>query len=289
MNANARKVYRIGVVFGVAYAVAAALPCVAGETTTALDTVTVQAQSVPPDSSSPGDKDKDKDKGKKKSKAAPAEENIGFFSGLALGAVAGGPIGAVAGGITGALLGEHYHKQKVANQELAVSLAGSNADKAKLTQNVLELDGSLQATQMQQVALAASLDHARELTVNIAFRTGDAHLTSEDIDQLTTLGQLAGSLPGVKIQVSGHADPRGPEDYNKTLSQDRAESVAAVLENSGLKKDRIVIEALGASGASDTGNLDDYAFQRRVSVKLMGESSVAAAAQPAAVTVASAE
>ena len=125
--------------------------------------------------------------------------------------------------------------------------------------------------------------------VNIAFRTGDAHLTSEDIDQLTTLGQLAGSLPGVKIQVSGHADPRGPEDYNKTLSQDRAESVAAVLENSGLKKDRIVIEALGASGASDTGNLDDYAFQRRVSVKLMGESSVAAAAQPAAVTVASAE
>ena len=51
---------------------------------------------------------------KKPGKSAPAEENIGFFSGVAIGAVAGGPIGAVAGGITGALLGEHYHKQKVA-------------------------------------------------------------------------------------------------------------------------------------------------------------------------------
>jgi outer membrane protein OmpA-like peptidoglycan-associated protein len=287
MNANARKVNRTWVVFGVACAVAAALPCVAGEATPPLDTVTVQGQSIPPDSSSPGDKDKDK--GKKKRNSAPAEENIGFFSGLAIGAVAGGPIGAVAGGITGALLGEHYHKQKVANHELVADLSGSNADKAKLTQTVMDLDGTLQLTQQQQAALAAALDHARDLTLNIAFRTGDANLTTEDIDQLTTLGQLAGSMAGVKIRVSGHTDPRGSEDYNKTLSQDRAESVAAVLENAGLAKDRIVIEALGASGASDTGNLDDYAFQRRVSVKLVGESAVAAAAQPAAVTVASAE
>ena len=276
MNANARKVHRTWVVFGVACAVAAALPCVAGETTTALDTVTVQGQSIPPDSSAPGDKDKDKDKdkGKKKSKAA-AEENIGFFSGLAIGAVAGGPIGAVAGGITGALLGEHYHKQKLANHQLAADLS--------------LLDGTLQLTQQQQAALASSLEHARDLTLNVAFRTGDAHLTTEDIDQLTTLGQLAGSMPGVKIRVSGHADPRGPEDYNKSLSQDRAESVAAVLENAGLAKERIVIEALGASGASETGNLDDYAFQRRVSVRLVGETSVASAAQPAPVTVASAQ
>ncbi len=260
MNANARKVHRTWVVFGVAYAVAAALPCVAGETPAPLDTVTVQGQSIPP---------------AKKGKAAAAEENIGFFSGLAIGAVAGGPIGAVAGGITGALLGEHYHKQKLANHQLAADLS--------------ELDGTLQLTQQQQAAFAISLDHARDLTFNVAFRTGDAHLTTADIDQLTTLGQLAGSMPGVKIHVSGHADPRGPEDYNKSLSQDRAESVAAVLENAGLAKERIVIEALGASGASETGNLDDYAFQRRVSVKLVGEASVASAPQPASVTVASAE
>src|SRR5580700_2648483 len=157
MNANARKVHRIVVGFGVACAVAAALPCLAEDKSAGLDTVTV-----------------------KESKSAPAEENIGLVSGLAIGAVAGGPIGAVAGAITGALLGEHYHKQKVANHELAADLSGSNAEKAKLTQTVMQLDGSL--------------DHARELTVNIAFKTGDTNLTPDDIDQLTTLGQLASSM-----------------------------------------------------------------------------------------------
>jgi outer membrane protein OmpA-like peptidoglycan-associated protein len=246
MNSNKRKVHRTVVVFGVACAVAAALPCVAGDAAQEPETVTVQAQSVPPQVP--------------KSKSAPAEENIGFFSGLAIGAVAGGPIGAVAGGITGALLGEHYHKQKLANHELAASLSGSNADKAKLTQTVMQLD--------------SSLDHARELTLNIAFRTGDAHLSSQDIDQLMTLGQLAGSISGVKIQISGYADPRGDAAYNTALSRERAESVAAVLTNAGLKEDQLVVEAVGAKDAARTGNLDDYAFERRVSVRLIPAAPV---------------
>jgi outer membrane protein OmpA-like peptidoglycan-associated protein len=244
MNANARKVHRTVVGFGLACAVAAALPCVAGDAPVAVDTVTVEAQNIPPEQA------------KKPGKSAAAEENIGFFSGLAIGAVAGGPIGAIAGGITGALLGEHYHKQKVLNHTLAADLSGSNAERAKLTQTVMQLGGSL--------------DNAQRLTVNIAFRTGASKLTVEDIEQLTTLGKLAGSIAGVKIQVSGYADPRGSEQYNQDLSKERAESVAAVLSNAGLGQERIVITALGTNGASKTGNPDDYAFQRRVSVKLLG-------------------
>jgi outer membrane protein OmpA-like peptidoglycan-associated protein len=247
MNANARKVHRIVVGFGVACAMAAALPCVAADAAP-VDTVTV------------------------KSKSAPAEENIGFFSGLAIGAVAGGPVGAVVGGVAGALLGEHYHKQKVANHELAADLSGSNAEKAKLSQTVLQLDGSLA--------------HARELTLNVPFKTGDANLTTDDIDQLTALGQLVNGMDGVKIQISGYADPRGSQEYNTALSKDRAESVAAVLTNAGLDKDRIVIEARGANGASETGNLDDYAFQRRVSVKLLASGEVPDATKSATSTVA---
>ena len=224
-----------------------------------MDTVTVQANSIAPEQA-------------KKPHKAPAEENIGFFSGLAIGAVAGGPVGAIAGGITGALLGEHYHKQKVLNHTLAADLSGSNADKAKLTQTLMQLDGSL--------------DHARELTVNIAFRTGDAQLSADDIAQLTTLGQLAGSMAGVKIQVSGHADPRGAKEYNEALSKDRAESVAAVLSNAGASPDHMVIEALGADSANATGDLDDYAFQRRVSVKLMGSGAEVPVVKPSSTTVA---
>jgi outer membrane protein OmpA-like peptidoglycan-associated protein len=243
MNANARRV-RTMTGAGVACAMAVVLSCGIGAASAA-------------------------DTGDKPRKSAPAEENIGFFSGLAVGAVAGGPIGAVAGGITGALLGEHYHKQKALNRQLATDLSGSNAGKAQM---------------------AAALDHARDLTLNIAFRTGDATLTPADIDRLTALAQLAGGLVDVKIQVSGYADPRGAAEYNLGLSKERAESVAAALAKSGLDKDRIVTEAFGANGATANGDLDGYAFQRRVSVRLVsGTTAVAGVAGPAATTVAQAE
>jgi outer membrane protein OmpA-like peptidoglycan-associated protein len=247
MNVNARKVHRTVVGFGIACAVAAALPCVAGEAPPVTDTVSVEAKQMPPEQV------------KKTGKSAPAEENIGFISGLVIGAVTGGPIGAVAGGITGALMGEHYHKQKALNKALAADLSGSNAERAKLTQTVLQLDGSM--------------DHARDLTLNIAFRTGDAKLTPDDIDQLTTLGRLASGMADIKIKVSGHADPRGAKEYNTALSKERAESVATVLANAGMNPERIVIEALGADGDGAPRDLDTYAFQRRVSVKLMPEAA----------------
>jgi outer membrane protein OmpA-like peptidoglycan-associated protein len=253
MTSHARKVRGTVVVFGVACAVAAALPCVAGDTPAVTDTVVVHSKST----------------------SAPAEENIGFVSGLAIGAVAGGPVGAMVGGIAGALMGEHYHKQKVANHELAADLSGSNAEKAKLTQTVMQLD--------------SSLDHARELTLNIAFRTGDAHLTADDVEQLTTLGLLANSISGVKIQVSGYADPRGSAQFNAALSKQRAESVAAVLMDAGLAQDRIDISAQGATGASATGDLDGYAFQRRVSVKLLGAPAAGEGGEKSAGTVAQVE
>ena len=48
MNANARKVHRIMVGFGVACAVAAALPCVAEDAPAVVEKVTVEARSIPP-------------------------------------------------------------------------------------------------------------------------------------------------------------------------------------------------------------------------------------------------
>ncbi len=254
MNANARKGHRTVVGFGLACAVAAALPCLAGEAPAVVDTVNVEAKQIPPEPA------------KKPGKSAPAEENIGFVSGLAIGAVAGGPVGAIAGGITGALLGEHYHKQKALNHALAADLSGSNAERAKLTQTVMQLDGSL--------------GHARELTLNIAFRTGESKLTADDIDQLTTVGQLASGMTDIKVKVSGHADPRGAKDYNTALSKERAEAVAAVLASAGIDPQRMVIEALGAQGDAAVRDLDAFALQRRVTVKLEdGKVATATVAQ----------
>jgi outer membrane protein OmpA-like peptidoglycan-associated protein len=49
------------------------------------------------------------------------------------------------------------------------------------------------------------------------------------------------------ISVEGHADERGPEDFNKKLSEDRARSVMEFMIKQGISKDRLSSQGFGAS------------------------------------------
>src|ERR1700761_4821316 len=74
--------------------------------------------------------------------AASKQENIGGVTGLAVGAAAGGPIGAIVGAAAGAWIGDRYHKQVAARQEMAANLDKSETDRTRLAQNVSELNGT---------------------------------------------------------------------------------------------------------------------------------------------------
>ena len=76
-------------------------------------------------------------------------------------------------------------------------------------------------------------------------------------------------MPDVKVRVAGYADPRGSDALNDALSQHRAQAVAAVLAGAGLAQDRLIVEAHGKCESTSTpGDLDGYAFDRRVTVRL---------------------
>ncbi len=199
---------------------------------------------------------------KKSSKA----ENIGVMSGLVIGAVAGGPVGAIVGAAGGAFLGDKFNKKDVQNSQLKLSLAKSESEKQKLM-------ADLASTMAQGEKLSEALDDAvnktRDLEAAFAFRTNEASLSADDVARLTKIGSLAGALPEVKVRVSGFADPRGSEKFNAALSKRRAESVAGVLESAGIPMDRIVIEAHGEhESTSSEGDLEGYAFERRVTVRI---------------------
>jgi outer membrane protein OmpA-like peptidoglycan-associated protein len=200
---------------------------------------------------------------------ASKQENIGVVTGLAVGAVAGGPIGAIVGAAAGAWMGDRYHKQVVARNELAANLDKSEGDRTRLAQNVTELNGTLAHEQERGEQLDLALSYTDEVQTDVSFRTNDDSIQTQAMSPLLKLGTLAAALPGAKVRVSGYADPRGSAAVNDSLSKRRAEAVAAVLASAGVSQDRMIVEAHGKSEAMSTdGDVDGYAFDRRVTVRI---------------------
>lgn len=217
---------------------------------------------------------------------ASKQENIGVFTGAAVGAAAGGPIGAMVGIVAGALLGHHYHEQAVANRTLAArnhdltaqngvltaSLGRSEQERGELAGKLGLANESLTAVQTQRAELDRTLQLSDDIETDVGFRTADASINSMQLPALRKIGALAASLPsGTKVRIDGYADPRGAATFNDDLSLRRAEAVALALEKSGCPHDKLVIQAHGsAESTSQQGDLDAYAFDRHVTVRLEG-------------------
>lgn len=197
------------------------------------------------------------------------QSDIGVVTGLAVGAAAGGPFGAVIGAAAGALLGDRYHAQAQSAAAMAKELEHSEAQRAELTQSVAQLDGSLSQSRARGDELAAQLSNTDQLGLDVTFRTADDSVSAQAMSPLLKLGALAASLPQARMAVAGFTDPRGSDAYNDELSLRRAQNVAAVLMSAGVPAERICIEAHGKTEAADAdGDLDSYALERRVTIRL---------------------
>ncbi len=193
----------------------------------------------------------------------------GAVAGLALGAVVAGPVGAVIGAGVGAVIGDRYYRQTQVRAALAQDLGQSEAERTRLTASLVQLDESLSAARARGAQLDRTLQSANELGVDVGFRTDDATLSAQAMAPLLKLGALAASIPGAQLQVAGYADPRGSDAWNDALSLRRAQSVADALALAGVARECIVVEAHGrGESTSAAGDLDGYAFDRRVSVRL---------------------
>jgi outer membrane protein OmpA-like peptidoglycan-associated protein len=196
-------------------------------------------------------------------------EDIGIVTGLAVGAAAGGPIGAVIGAAAGGLMGDRHHKNEV--------------ERARLAANVAELNGSLAQSRTYGAQLEHTLSAVDAVGMDVSFRTDDTEIQVEDMGPLLKLGALAATVPDARLRVVGFADPRGAAAYNEALSQRRAEAVAAALVCGGMSRERLIVEAHGASeSVSAAGDLDAYALDRRVTVRLERGTTAAPAVTAAA-------
>ena len=74
---------------------------------------------------------------------------------------------------------------------------------------------------------------------NIFYDFDKATLRPESTEALDKLVTLLNENPNVTIELSAHTDYRGSAEYNKRLSQRRAESVVSYLTEHGIAADRL--------------------------------------------------
>jgi peptidoglycan-associated lipoprotein len=101
------------------------------------------------------------------------------------------------------------------------------------------------------------------------FAFNSANVREQDRAVLKKLADcfMTGPLKGRALQLVGHADPRGDEEYNVVLGGRRADNVKAAIANAGLTASQIATTSRGALDATGTDEAS-WAKDRRVDVTL---------------------
>ncbi len=83
------------------------------------------------------------------------------------------------------------------------------------------------------------------LVKNVFYAFDSAEITPESSAALDKLAKLLAENPNITIELAAHCDCRGRDDYNLQLSQRRAESVTAYLEEKGIDPARLTAKGYG--------------------------------------------
>jgi outer membrane protein OmpA-like peptidoglycan-associated protein len=149
----------------------------------------------------------------------------------------------------------------------------AEANAAKAEREKAELRDQLR---QQLNSILETRESARGLIVNLSdvlFDTASSNLKAGAREKLAKVAGILLSHRGLKLQVEGHTDSVGSEDYNQRLSENRASSVRTYLVEQG-----IAANSIGTAGFGETTPVasNDTAAgrqqNRRVELIVSGES-----------------
>lgn len=153
------------------------------------------------------------------------------------GTLIGAGIGALLGGIAGNQIGAYMDRQEA---ELRQAIAASEASAISREQDVL-------------IATFRS---------EVMFDFDSATLKPGGQAEIARIAAVLNKYPQTMLQVEGHTDSVGAEDYNQRLSEKRANAVKTALIQQGVYEQRITAIGYGESQPISSDN----AANRRVNI-----------------------
>jgi outer membrane protein OmpA-like peptidoglycan-associated protein len=192
-------------------------------------------------------------------------------------AVKGGVIGGVAGGVVGGVVGD-----KMGNTVLgAIIGAAVGGTAGVLIGNYMDN----QAKEMAQDIDGAKVERIGEgikitFDSGILFGVNSSTLEPAAKSNISKLAVILSRYPNTNILVTGHTDFDGTEQYNQTLSERRAESVANYVKSRGISSSRLSLIGLGeGEPIASNETAEGKKLNRRVEIAIFADEELKDAAE----------
>jgi outer membrane protein OmpA-like peptidoglycan-associated protein len=153
---------------------------------------------------------------------------------------------------------EAAREKAAADQARAAALAQQQAAQAEAAKaQAMAQQAQAETTQLRERlkdqlnSVLATRETQRGLIVNIndvLFDFGKYTLKEGAREKLAKVSGILLAYPGLKVQVEGHTDNIGSDQYNMTLSQHRADAVRDYLVSEGVPQDSVTAVGLGEGG-----------------------------------------
>jgi len=165
-------------------------------------------------------------------------------------------------------------QQQLAAEADQARRAAAEADRQRLNaeQQQAELRQQILA-QLNQIL--QTRDTARGLIVNMSdvlFDLNQYTLRPGAREKLAKVSGIILAHPGLRIEVEGHTDSTGSDDYNMKLSENRANAVRDYLVGQGISADSVVARGFGKTmPVADNSTAAGRQANRRVELVVSGE------------------
>ncbi|MEL7296291.1 MAG: OmpA family protein [Pseudomonadota bacterium] len=154
-------------------------------------------------------------------------------------ATRGALIGAAAGAVVGLISGDDaVERRQRALIGAGIGALAGGAVGVYMDNQEAELRAELESTGVSVTRIGDNI--TLNMPGNVTFATNSSSLNPAFFDVLGSVGKVLGKYDKTIVEVAGHTDSDGSVEYNQTLSEQRAGSVAAYLRNQGVLNERII-------------------------------------------------
>lgn len=184
----------------------------------------------------------------------------------------GAVIGATGGAVLGAIIGNNIGKG--GNGELGAVIGGVVGGGAgiligsKMDKQAQKIEEEIPGAQVERVddGIVVTFDESS----GVYFDTNKFNINSASQSTLNKLIGIFKEYPDTNLLVVGHTDSVGADDYNMTLSKNRAYAVTNYLTQKGINQSRLTTNWFGESQPMhDNSTAEGRAKNRRVNIAIL--------------------